>query len=461
MRKFDKFKAIIFSDEISKNELVAAVRKIDSSFKNFDEAYASLIYSVDINLEPKDQIQFQKTFAPFLRALAIKHLNEGTTEYANQVRKNYNNIVSSADTTEACDARSIDEFLEKQKKAYVFATELEGGALADILGVSFACTVVNEDYSVLGHRYEVYHSTTENAPMIHLYNLRGKHFFVVEKQPESTFGDGNCLYHGFAQMMRRMIFLEDINKPKKIGLSFFAGHEFDGDKWVLNAGCNYTTTANSVEVGKSAIRKHFKQLFHDNGSYNLNESKNFYQSQPRVNKVRITDPEDPQKTLDFENLARRLQDREEEVEFLLQMKKSVFHNLIAQSKVNRYSSDLVRDQLKSIGGGWCAIISGIGFMILGVAFSPLILSPVLWPIPAVLLSVGVFLIAVGLIQVYCSKLKAEKLYPTSKEALKKCSDSLKRLVVEILNAKETMLEQLKEQANDMMPEEQRMPRSTN
>lgn len=205
MSKFDDFKAIIFPDHSTQTALVSAIRHKGYSATDFEEAFAKLIYKVD-------ELDLQTILAPFLRALAIKHLREGTTPYVSEFRNQYDAVIGSLDTTELGDAINVAAFLNQQSQAYVYATDIEAGALAEVLGVTFACTQVGDDNFASERPCTIYYrSTQENAAIIHLYNRPSDHFFVVDGQYSSTYGDGNCLYNGFTQLMRQFILEEEQN----------------------------------------------------------------------------------------------------------------------------------------------------------------------------------------------------------------------------------------------------------
>ncbi len=102
-------------------------------------------------------------------------------------------------------------FLHHQSRAYVYATDIEAGALAEIMGVTFACTQVGANNLATQPPCIYYRSAQENVAIIHLYNRSRDHFFVIEGQYSSTIGDGNCLYNGFIQLMRQFILEEEQN----------------------------------------------------------------------------------------------------------------------------------------------------------------------------------------------------------------------------------------------------------
>lgn len=83
-------------------------------------------------------------------------------------------------------------------------------ALAELMGVTFSCTPVGFGDFAVGHEPHVhYRAPRADAPIIHLYNRPLDHFFVVDGQYGSTVGDGNCLYNGFAQLIRQFILEEE------------------------------------------------------------------------------------------------------------------------------------------------------------------------------------------------------------------------------------------------------------
>ncbi|MDA9271765.1 hypothetical protein N9Q05_00055 [bacterium] len=202
MSKFNDFKVTIFSDPNTQTALMNAVCSKGYSAANFDEAYAKLVYKVD-------EHDLQIILAPFLRALAIKHLREGETAYVKEFRSQYDAVVGALDTIEPGDAMDLAAFLNQQSQAGIYATDIDAGALAEALGVTFACTQVGNNNFASMRACIYYRSAQEDAAIIHLYNRPGNHFFVVDGQYQSTFGDGNCLYNGFTQCMRQLILEEE------------------------------------------------------------------------------------------------------------------------------------------------------------------------------------------------------------------------------------------------------------
>lgn len=196
---FDDYKKIIFPDAASQNALLAAMPSLGS----FDEAYRVLF---DAH-ETKDK-DLQCILAPFLRALAIRHLKSQQTELSKEIKSGYT-VFEGLDTHEAGDAPTFDAFLDEQSKAYIYATDLTATALAEALGVTFACTSVGADNMAGTNKpYVYYKPPTKNAPVVHLYNSQNMHFFIIEGNFASTVGDGNCLYNGFAQICSQHILCE-------------------------------------------------------------------------------------------------------------------------------------------------------------------------------------------------------------------------------------------------------------
>lgn len=201
--KLNSIKELLFSDPATQTALVEAIRDNGYSAENAEQAYTCLIHEVK-------ELELQTILAPFLRALAIEHIREGSTTYVTEFRELYDDVVGNVDTHEAGDAVNITTFLNQQSQNGIYATDIEAGALAEKLGVTFAWTQVNADNFPSQPTCIGYHSSQEDAAIIHLYNRPGDHFFVVAGEYKSTLGDGNCLYNGFAQIIRQLILTEEL-----------------------------------------------------------------------------------------------------------------------------------------------------------------------------------------------------------------------------------------------------------
>ncbi len=202
MSKFKAYKEIIFSDPLAQEALVLAVRMKGFELTNFNEAFSILFAEVK-------ERDLQCILAPFLRALAIKHLRHGITELTQGFRVAYDEAMQNLDTIEVGDASNSQEFLEQQSQNSVFATDIEASALAEILKVTFACTRVNQQNMAMEETLVYRQERTENAYSVHMFNSPGLHFFVHEGDFYSTEPDGNCLYNAFAQILRQHILYED------------------------------------------------------------------------------------------------------------------------------------------------------------------------------------------------------------------------------------------------------------
>lgn len=199
---FNHLRAILFFDEEKRAALISAIRDKGYQAQDFDEAFTKLFYKIS-------ETDFQLILAPFLRASAIQHLREAQTVYAQTFREQYEAIVAALNNHEEGDASSLDTFFEQQSRAGVYGTDIEAGALAELLDVTFACTLVGDNLCANKNTpYVGYRPERVNAPIVHLYNTPGDHFFVEEGFYQSTLGDGNCLYNGFAQNLRQLVLVQ-------------------------------------------------------------------------------------------------------------------------------------------------------------------------------------------------------------------------------------------------------------
>lgn len=206
MTLFQKFKEIIFSDETSQRQLIEALNEKGYVAESFEEAYAHLFDVV------KEKDDLQLILAPFLRALAIKHLREGKTDIIETIRSQYSAFLG--DIEEPGDAPDLDTYLNEQSEDGVYAQERDILALAEILGVTVLTTRVDMQSRPIYPPQPIYSAPEEDAAIIHLYHLLDEHFFVEKGNYWSTLPDGNCLYNGFAQIMRQLVLVEQ-NKLDK------------------------------------------------------------------------------------------------------------------------------------------------------------------------------------------------------------------------------------------------------
>lgn len=204
MLAFELYKTKLFPDPDSQKAFIEAINaKGYGTCNDFDEAYYLLIHKVE-------ESDFQTILAPFLRERAINHLRTAETSLAQGFREQFELAFAGLDQHEPGDVSSLPAFFEQQGKAYVYATDIEAGALAEYLGVNFACTRVGpNNYPTDEPMYLYYQAPNEDAITVHLFNSPGTHFFIHEGQFASTVGDGNCLYNGFSQILRQAILLEE------------------------------------------------------------------------------------------------------------------------------------------------------------------------------------------------------------------------------------------------------------
>jgi len=206
MSMLDDYRDLLFPNDESKKALIKAISEIKGqSVGDFDFAYRTLMHKVEDN-------NLQKILAPFLRSLAIRHLQFGNTDLAKGFRNEYEAVFANLDKREEGDIRSLDGFFRQQSQSYVYAKDIEAVALAEALGLTLAVTRVNEDLSAIEPARSYRVEPTPNAYTVHLFNLHNNHFFIHEKTYDSTIGDGNCLYNGFAQHLRQFVLYEDRNE---------------------------------------------------------------------------------------------------------------------------------------------------------------------------------------------------------------------------------------------------------
>lgn len=207
MPLFERYKQIIFPDTASQAALLKAINNYGYEADIFDEAYTLLFEEIS-------EHHLQEILGAFLRALAVKHLENGGTEITRTIRDQYNAIISEIDTKEPGDEASFETFLTNQSKNGVYATDLLANSLAELLGVTYKSTAVDSNHMSRENQnitYTGYAAPTANAPVVHLFNQTNVHFFVTEGDFNSTLGDGNCLYNGFAQNLAEHIRHERTN----------------------------------------------------------------------------------------------------------------------------------------------------------------------------------------------------------------------------------------------------------
>lgn len=206
MSQFKKYKDIIFDNETKQHALILAVQNYKYKASNFDEAYENLFLKVS-------ELHLQKILAPFLRQLAMDHLSS-SEEFANA----YEFIALVSDDN---DPKNVAEYVAVQSKNYKFASEQDARALAQALNLNCTLTFTHPETN----NAEINPSTGEaNFPTmlneatdnitdnVHLYYERDAHYFIREGEFYSTFADGNCLYHAFAQHLRAFIKFEKLEQ---------------------------------------------------------------------------------------------------------------------------------------------------------------------------------------------------------------------------------------------------------
>lgn len=201
MLLFDEYKNLIFFEESLKNDLINRIKKIGFQIESFDEAYEKLFKKLNNQ-------DLQRTLAPFLRNLAIHQLRHSESELCKGIRESYQVITSlPQENREVGDYVSLDEFVKHQARNGIFASHLEASVLAEILNVNFAATHTDSNGIPNGNPYN-YHSISDAERTVHLYNSANTHFFIFERNLNSTIPDGNCMYNGYAQFLQQFVLHE-------------------------------------------------------------------------------------------------------------------------------------------------------------------------------------------------------------------------------------------------------------
>ena len=192
MSSFEEFKHRLFPDQDSKNALISAVHAPD-----FDTAFETIFF------QTKDENELQRVLAPLLRARTIQYMGQepSPSQYVRAGKQAYDTLAE-----QRVFSRSYTENLDYQGRRGVWATEVEAGALADLLDITLVVTPIRlgvEQTSLSPRRAQ----DTE-APVVKIYNSNNIHWYFYENQYGGTIGDGNCLYNAFAQAIRQILLFE-------------------------------------------------------------------------------------------------------------------------------------------------------------------------------------------------------------------------------------------------------------
>ena len=190
MPTFTVVKNIFFSDKKTQDLLVNAV----TGSQGFDDAFHRLFFEIK-------ESHLQQILAPFLRVFTIKYMRDSDSQYARDFRKTYSEILDEGAFT-----ISLHDYLKDQARNGVWGTELEAGALVDLLDMTVMVTPVNDEIPQTSLKPR--ESTNRAAPIIHLYNGNNIHWYLYEDGYGETLGNGNCLYNAFAQALREIILHE-------------------------------------------------------------------------------------------------------------------------------------------------------------------------------------------------------------------------------------------------------------
>ena len=204
MPRFDSIKNTLFPDKKSQDLLVRSV----AGSQDFDQAFNGLFFEIK---EP----DLQKILAPILREITIKYMRNSHAVYASAFRETYK-VISDDELVETSTLTSAQRKLESEKRltAYldnqgrngVWGTEVEAGALADLLDMSVMVTPVNDGIPQTSLKPR--ESSDPAAAIVHLYNANNVHWYIYEDESNETLGDNNCLYNAFAQSLRHTILHE-------------------------------------------------------------------------------------------------------------------------------------------------------------------------------------------------------------------------------------------------------------
>lgn len=96
-------------------------------------------------------------------------------------------------------------YLNRQSKDKEWGSYIEATVFGEAFGCNFFVTPIP---GVKEQNPICLHYAGKDAPIIHLYNHSNAHW-SVGKRPNSTIGDGNCLYNALAQALRAISRLEE------------------------------------------------------------------------------------------------------------------------------------------------------------------------------------------------------------------------------------------------------------
>jgi hypothetical protein len=186
----------------------------------------TLMYLINASFSsPQGERRYQLLMAPLLRRLAIYTLKNRDHEVVNNIRTQYAELsaIDNPDRQDRHDFKSFDEFLEFQSRNGVYGQSFEAIALSVALGVGFKyCTVdIKTSKAAIPAAIELY-SAGDDSDTVLLYNSPNHHYFIREGYPESTYGDGNCLYNGFAQNLK-LFALKNNPNPAVIDIGVSSG----------------------------------------------------------------------------------------------------------------------------------------------------------------------------------------------------------------------------------------------
>lgn len=165
---------------------------------------------------------FQKSLAVKLRAKAIDNLRHGNGNVATGFRDNYEKIASEAKALGL--ATTYSQFLEGQEQNGRHATDLEAASLGEIFECNVVVTTVNKiKRRLVEQKTFCIYKAGEQLPTVHLYCVDNNHWYTQKNKPRATLGDGNCLYNGFAQELKK-IYKAEKDKASELTVNELKSH---------------------------------------------------------------------------------------------------------------------------------------------------------------------------------------------------------------------------------------------
>lgn len=200
MPSLSEYKSIIFPNPSDEEDFLYFVRDYNRECIDFNAACHWVFHEADDRT-------LQLCLAPFLRELAIRHLEE-LLAMDKQNQPEFLQTVLSCD--EYGTPEKLREYLRSQRINATYTTDLSAYALAHAFNVQLRLTLVDNKKHYPLPNNEAWCLVKTKPFDFYLYNLYTKedakaHFFTQYGAYGSTIGDGNCFYNAIAQNLRRII----------------------------------------------------------------------------------------------------------------------------------------------------------------------------------------------------------------------------------------------------------------